>query len=437
MTASASGATRRLIAHPWLLPLLLLILGAVIRLAVVAPILISTPAEGELPNVAIAFATKGELAGAFRPEQGPTAHVLPIPALYAGLVYRALGVRSRPAELLLVIGATGCVLATFALLYRCFGLVGMPRAARLVALAGLCLFPVNLELETVQFRIWDTALGLLAAFACLYLLLVLERAPRLGTFQISVMAIAAALTFFINPALGLAIYLCSLLVLVERLPVSRWPGAIAIATMALLVVLGPWALRNQAVMGEAIPLRSNFGLELALGNHPAALAGSDQRQVFRNRLVEIHPYASAAAFARMQQAGGEVAYAKMLGRQAKDWIAENPIGFLKLSARHLCQYFFPPQWQWNIYMGREGFGRSETVIISVLAAAGLIGAAVAAVLSWRRYRFAIIVMLIPVLPYAIVQPVLRYRYIVFALTLFFAADLYWRLLAFTRSRSSA
>lgn len=427
------GATlRALYAHRWQLPVLLLVMGAVLRLAWALPMLSQSYADGEIPNAAIAFARTGTIADAFQPGQGPTAHVLPVPVIYAGLVYRVLGVQSPAAELVLVVAAVGAVVGSFGLLYLCFGIMGTDRRMRLLALALLCLVPVNLVVEVAYFRIWEGGISVALGSAFLYALLRLEQRPDVGWRPVTAMALLAALIFFINPVVGVGVYVCALVFLVDRLPARRWPGAALIAALALVLVIGPWALRNQAVMGQPILLRSNFGLELALGNHPAAVNAADPRQVFRERLVEIHPFASKSAYAAMQAEGGEIAYANALGDEAKAWISANPKDFARLTARHVTELYFPPSWQWNIYAGNENAGVGESRFIGLMAAAGLAGALWAAVAAWRRYRFAVIMLLMPALPYAIVQPVLRYRYVIFALTVYFAADLAGRLLARTR-----
>ncbi|MGL4542705.1 MAG: hypothetical protein ACRCUI_09370 [Polymorphobacter sp.] len=427
MAADRLAGWRRLAQH-WLVPAGLLALGAAIRLALAARMPADTFARGEIANTAIAFAQTGVLADAYQVGQGPTAHVLPFPPIYAGLIYRALGIHSAPAEAVLTIIAVALALGSFALLYRSFGIMGTPRPLRLAALAFLCLLPLNSNLEIVVFRIWEGALAVCMASGYLLALLVLERRETVGWLAVAVMSVAAALLFFVSPPLGLAGYAGSLLLLIAKLPVRRWAGATALAIAGLALVITPWALRNQAVMGEALLLRSNFGLELALGNHPDAVTNPDQRQAMRDRLEVIHPYESKAAFAAMQAAGGEVAYARKLGDEAKAWIASDPRGFATLCVRHLQQFFFPPGWLWNIYSDKgmaTGFKVWSNAALSVL---GLAGALVAGLVAWRRYRFAILMLVLPVLPFIITQPVLRYRYIIFALSAYFAADLAARLL---------
>ncbi len=417
-----------LAARSWVAPVLLLVMGGLARLTWVWLFAPHSSAYGEIANVAIAFANTGTLADAFNPGEGPTAHVLPIPPIVAGLIYRGFGIRSAVSEGILLALATTTVLASYALLYKIFELMGTPRWGRLLGLAATCLLPLNFGLETVAFRIWEGALGVAVAVAFLLALLKLERTPEIRLPAIAAMSLAAAVVLFVSPAFGVAAYACSLLLLTERLPIRRWPVTIMVAVAGLAIVLAPWLVRNMLVMGEPVLLRSNFGLELAIGNHPAAANTTDDRGAFRARLDEIHPFKRQEGSDAMRRAGGEVAYAKSLGATAEAWIAAHPAAFARLSLKHLGQYFFPPAWQWNAYASGDGRTPSRAlgaklVLQWLIAGAGIAGALLALARAPRRYRLAVMMMLLPALPYMIVQPILRYRYIVFGLSVFFAADL--------------
>lgn len=417
-------------------PALILVAGAAIRLLWTIATLQGSRAEGEIANVAIAFARTGVLADAFQPGQGPTAHVLPLPPIYAGLIYRTLGIHSPVSELLLATVAIALVITSFGLLYLAFGRIGTPRPWRIMALSALCFAPLNINLEIEVFRIWEGALSVALASGFLLALLDTAAVDEIGWRRLAVMSLFAALLFWVSPPLGLAAYLCSMLLLIEKLPARRWPAACAMATAALALFIVPWAIRNAEVMGEPVLLRSNFGLELALANHPAAAAPGDPARIFRDRLDAIHPFQSKAAFGNMRLAGGEIAYARGLGDEAKAWIAANPGDFLRLCGNHLRDFFLPPAWLWNIYSNIGPSARLKAAAHAALSILGLAGAVVASFASWRRYRFAVIMMLVPVLPYVVTQPVLRYRYIIYGLSMYFAMDLMARLTARFASRTS-
>jgi len=423
----ATRSFRRAAALRGFLPVLLLVAGAAMRLIWTIATLAGSRAEGEIANVAIAYSKTGVLADAFQTGQGPTAHVLPLPPVYAGLIYRTFGIQSPTSEIILAITAIALVTASFGLLYYCFGLIGLRRRWRLAGLAFLCFVPINIHLEIEAFRIWEGAIG--AALSALYLLLLLRTDANgaIGWWRLSGMCLLAAFLFWVSPPLGLSAYLCSLLLLIDKLPLRRWPAAFALAAAALALFVVPWAMRNVEVLDAPILLRSNFGLELALANHPAAASDRDAREVFRERLAEIHPFQSKAAFAAMQSAGGEVAYARMLGDEARGWIAKNPLKFARLCGQHLRDFIMPPPWLWNVYSNAGGAAQIKALVHSAVTLIGITGALVSGWVAWRRHRFAVMMLLVPILPYVVTQPVLRYRYIIYGLSVFFAADLLARI----------
>jgi len=408
-------------ARPALLPILILIAGAAERILWLflqkAPVF----AEGEAANAAISFAQTGGIGDIFGKGSGLSAHLNPILPAFAGSIYRLFGIRSSLSEALLATMAIGLALASAWFLYRVADLFGVPRRARLIALALFCLVPFNLQAEAVTFRIWEGALA--AALGGGTLLLIVESDVRrlTGWAPVALISLLAALLFFINPAYGLAIYAAATLLCVRRVAPRRWLGVVAIAAVALVIVLTPWTVRNASVFDRFIPLRSNMGLELALANHEAAAVGKpDDYTVFRERLDYIHPLQNGGGFERMMRAGGEIAYADALGAEAKRWIAEHPADFARLCVKHLRQFYFPPEWQWTIYSRSSRSTEIKKWASWLVTGFGLAGVALA--LGSRRglYLYAASVALVPSLPYVITQPVPRYRYLVFAPLLFFA-----------------
>lgn len=419
-------------SHGWRWPALFLTLGAMERAAWLVAQRHLGFAQGEAGNTAIAFARTGEIADVFAKGSGLTAHLNPILPMFAGSLYRLFGIRSVPAELILATLSIGTALLSAALFYHIFGLLGGNRRARLTALALFCLVPVNIQMESITFRIWEGAVAMALAAGTLLLIIQADRAQRVSYRRITFTSLLAALLFFLSPALGLALYVCAIIWAVRRLPLARWPATAAIATTALAIVLAPWTIRNYQAFHQFIPLRSNFGLELALANHPAAVSGQNEAAVFRARLSQIHPLENGGAFERMQAAGGERAYADHLGQEAKAWIATHPGDFARLSIRHLKQFYFPPAWQWSIYGQTSKATMAKMALLWAISFCGLAGA-LYALLLWRGlWLYAATVVLIPSLPYIITQPVARYRYIVYATLLFLGCEWISRILSWIR-----
>lgn len=421
---------------PRLLPTVILLIGFAERIALLAMKGVQH-ALGEAANVAISVARDGTIADVFARGSGLTAHVNPLLPLFAGSIYRVFGIRSALSEWILALVSITIVLGAGAVFYRAAGVAGIPRPARLAALAIFALLPVTPDLETTAFRVWEGGVASLLGAMVLLLALRADAAGELRFRSTFSLALTAALLFFINPALGLAAYGVVGLLLLRKAHPRRWIAHGAVLVAVLAAVLTPWTIRNYDVFGRILPLRGNFGLELAVGNHPAVMEPA-QRERFVERLRTIHPLESQAAFDRMQAMGGEIPYAQAMGEEAKAWIRTHPGDFARLCVRHLVQYYFPPRWQWNIYSGRIG---SDVVVRQALlwtmTALGLIGA-IAALFAWRtRMLYLAAMALLPVLPYVITQPVPRYRYIVLLPLLFLGADMAYRLVRRLPPRRSA
>lgn len=442
---AAGAASLRLPLPAWLraidwralvLPGLLLLAGAVVRVLWVRHHFRAT-IGGEAGHVAVAFARTGVVADAFYPGEGPTTHLSPVAPVIQGLVLRLLGIETRQSAWALSFLAIACCLGAALLLYRAFGVMGAPRGSRLAALAAAALLPINRFTETDEFRFWEGGMAALLSAAILWLTVEADRAHAVGWRVLAGLSLLIALLFFVNPPLGVAGYANLGLLLLRRVPRRRWPATMLSAALILAAVLTPWTVRNYAYFGRFIPLRGNAGLELALANHPAAVSGLHQRAVFRAREAEIHPDGEPAVMAKMRAAGGEVPYAERLGRETVAWIRQHPGDFARLTLRHAGQFFFPPPWLWRVYGAGEPAVQTKWLITTVTAVLGLLG--VAASLFWWRGRmaYAAAIVLVPALPYMVVQPVLRYRYLIFFPLLYLSAELIRRLWLLLRESRAA
>ena len=417
---NGSAASGRLVR--WL-PAALIAAGVVLRLLWALLPSSDKLSFGEAANVAIAFARTGAFADAFVAGQGPTAHIMPVPPMIAGLVYRAFGIQTPLSEGVLIAWSLLLVFGAYWLLFKAFEAAGAPLAGRLGALAVLCLLPLNFNLEVVWFRTWDGGLAVVLAAAFLLAVLRLDAAERVGNGPLAALALLAAAVLAVSPPLGLGAYAGGLLLFARRLPWRRWPAGVAIVGVATVLVLAPWTIRNAQVMGKPIVFRDNFGLELAMGYFPGALEAASPRDAFKTRHDTIHPYANPAGFAAMQAAGGEVAYFDALGTATKAWIAAHPGDAVRLTLRHLTEFLFPPAWYWNQFSDAGSTGTTAKLAANwLITLLGLAGLGYAVLRLEHRYRYLALMTLLPILPYLVVQPTLRYRYIVLGLLVFFAGD---------------
>lgn len=412
----------------------LLIAGLAIRMAwlVLVRGLLHPFDLGEASSAVTALARTGTLADAFGPGTGPTAHLMPGSVTLAAAVERVFG-DSAAACLLLSLWTLALLGATWLLARALFERAGWRPAALLGGLALLCLLPGHIVQEAADFRVWEGGIATLLALANLWLIVTLDRRAEIPAQPLLIGAALSAATFFISPTTGLAVDACWAWLALRRLPWRRTIAFAATAAAALALVLAPWVLRNVQVMGSPILLRDNLGLEMALANYPGALDPADPLAESQARMQAIHPNDNDAAQTRLRAAGGEVAYSRALGREAGDWIRANPYAFARLALRHYRQFYFPDRWQ-GALTNWEAFPTLRIDMIRLVAALGLAGLLVG-LLRRRRFHglFALYIALAG-LPYALVQPVPRYAYVVWPLLAFLAAGLVTDIFAGLKAR---
>ena len=402
-----------------LIVLVILACGALLRLIWVAREQNLLPSRSESHNIGVALARTGAFADPFGASTGPTAHVGMLTPLPSALAYWLFGVDTGAGEFALFVWATALVLLGFWLGWRLTCELGVPRIARLGAAAFAAIVPLQFKLEVREGRNWEVNLAVLMLLLILLRLVIADKKGSGTTAGLLVTGGWAGLLFIISPPAGLATVMAIGFFQYLRLrPRQWWPAPLAFIVVAGLLS-GIWAERNSAQLGAPIALRDNFGLELAASNYDGAGRSNDTIAEYISRLKEIHPYHSATALKAMREAGGEVAYYHRLGEGASRWILAHPAAFAQLSAQRFSQFYLPPMWFWNVY-GRVGtMDRLQHSLSWVVA---LMGACSLIVLAWSRrgYAYLLIATLTCSAPYVLIQPTLRYRYLVSTLLIFAA-----------------
>ena len=203
-------------------------------------------------------------------------------------------------------------------------------------------------------------------------------------------------------------------------------GAAAASAALLIAISYPWALRNEAVFGEKVWTRSNFGFNFALGYHDKAVSPSDPKKVFFDRLDEVSPFLHPAALASLKAAGGELGYNRLWIARTEEWISQHPAGALKIAARHVWEFYFPPRWMWDTYAGESGSAPFKQAMMWIIAFAGFVSLGARLACRDWRYIYVAAALLLPMLPYVLGEPIIRYRFPVGGLLVFLAADIVWR-----------
>jgi len=376
---------------------------------------------GEARRVAVSLATNGTFADSFYDGQGPTAHLTPIAPAIAGGVFRLFGVGSPLANGVLAAWSLLQVFASFFLLILLFRRLGTPALGLLLALAALCILPIYIGNETVVFRYWDAALAVNFSLATLLVLVTLDGRGDPGWRWMVAAGVLAALTMFVTPTLGIGIYVAAAIYLWRNLTWPRMALAAAIAAVALALLVTPWALRNQRVMGAPILLRDNAGLQLAVANYPEAVHPKDPHATYEKRIREVSPYFNKELKGAMEAAGGEVAYNRQLSRQTKEWIHAHPGDFVWLTLRHFTEFYWPRAWQFR-HTGSGSLARERAIFVSLASLFAFVGLGLGLRARRSGYLYLLPVLLLPGFTYAVFQPLPRYTYLIYGLVIFLAAD---------------
>ena len=266
----------------------------------------------EVVNIASSLVGKRGFSSPFGIESGPTAWLPPVYPAVVAAAFVVLGERSNAAAL--------AILSLQALLsaLTCIPLYAIAKQAfdekcAVWAAWGWALSPYAVLIP--ELFVWETSLsGFLLVLLC-YLSLNLSRYDRWNQTLVGFAFGIAALT---NTAL-----LALMPVFLFAHPLERPAGfpykKIAVVALGAALVVCPWILRTWLVLGAVVPVRSNFGEELWVGNH----AGGSGRIEFglgpADNLTEREHYRSM----------GEISYVAQRRAQAVRFIWESPGRFLR------------------------------------------------------------------------------------------------------------
>jgi hypothetical protein len=316
------------------------VLAVVVRVEALRRPLPPARSGTENERVAAALAAGQGWANAFDCDTGPTAHSAPLyPLLLAG-IYRLCGDYEtdvgRYAQRGLSIALS--VLALL-LLPVVAGKLGLSPTAGWLAAFAAAWFPPNLRVELTGRH--ESVAAVLALLGLIWCLADLRQrgwsgwATWLRTGGVLGLIALLAPNFLLVPILFFAAELVGRGA--ERGRIVRC--GFVVAAISFLFV-APWMVRNYRVLGGFVPLRSNFGLELAVGNRPDA-----DGHTYTTGMDLLHPYTSAAERTRLIEQG-ELAYMRDKQRQAVSWIGEHPRQFVWLMARRARLFWITTEEVW-------------------------------------------------------------------------------------------
>ena len=276
----------------------------------------------EMGRIARALVTGHGFADPFRGHTGPTAWVAPLyPLLLAG-VFKIFGVLTlKSAWIILTINSIFSALtarAVWEIGARCFNL----RVARWSAWVW-ALYPAAMQ-YAVRW-VWEMTLTTLLFSCVLVLALRMRNIGGNAADQPAAMTQGRWLVFGLlwaaiglsNPTLLVFLPVCGIWVLAGAV---NWRGQVIGALLAAFLFaacLAPWMVRNYLAFGRFVPMRGNFGAELYLGNGPGSTG----------LLMEYDQPMQAPDQLRLYAQMGEIAYAKMRGRETLKVIRGDPRHF--------------------------------------------------------------------------------------------------------------
>jgi hypothetical protein len=289
----------------------------------------------EVEAVARSMAAGRGYVDPYKVPTGPTAHTLPIQTGLQALFYWLLGVTPAAAYARSILGVVS-IAAAYAMLPWLAERLGLGRRAGVVGGMTAAIVPW-LGLPDVLGQMSNEA----QASVALGVLMVLyvRRWKSTGPLSLSgslALGALAGFAFHLAPAIMPVVVMFALFELWWTKDRRRWGGGLAVAA-GVVITCAPWTWRNYSALGEAVFIRSNFGLELRLGNHEGARADLWNT----TDAARLHPGNDEGEARRVRDVG-EAAYMREARDKAIGWIRSNPSEFVSLTAARVWHVWFGP-----------------------------------------------------------------------------------------------
>lgn len=287
-------------------------------------------ARRELGAIAISLMQTGQFADPYLIPTGPTAHLPPLYPFILSLVYRWFGLTATAGyvSLLFIIVAVSLLVA----LLPCFsGQLGLGRQAGFLGGLSVALLKES-EWPGHGEYLTGIVLGLLlVAFLRRW---TEHRLSWRGSF---ILGLGMGAAFHLQPALLPVMLGCMAFELWWSRSRQKW-SLLGVMALGILLACIPWAWRNYATFNALFFIRSNFGLELRMGNHEGAAATMEEMDAQR---AYRHPTINPTEVKILRDLG-EIEYMRQAGREALDWIGAHPGVFLWLTVQRFANLWLGP-----------------------------------------------------------------------------------------------
>ena len=393
---------KRLLSHPVFLVLFAFIAHMSILtfmwVTSKTPVRDFVPYGYELGKVASSIASGHGFSSPIRfMDTGPTIWFTPIYPYFVAGIFKLWGIYTFASRL--VIETSNCAFASLTVIpiyeiaKRTFG-----KNVAVGASWGWIFLPTSLFFPITW--IWDTTLA--ALFMALIFWATLAMRETKSIWAWAGYGALWAIGVLVNPSLlSVFPFVAGWAVWQARRDSLPWLKYSAAALVVLAVAMVPWTIRNYRVFGKFIVLRSNFGLELWLGNNPAV---PDTWSPW------LHPNDSreeAEKFARM----GEIAFMQEKEHEAFAFMRTHPGDTLNFMFRRFVNNWLGitdnPAEAWD----RDPLYLKAFIVLNVLLAVfTLLGALFARrTTPEEAFPYLMILLVFPLVFY-LTHSSLRYRF---------------------------
>jgi len=325
------------------------------------PIKANLPYGFELGRVARAIASGEGFSSPLRDvNSGPTAWFTPIYPYFVAGIFKIWGIYTNTSRF--IIATTNCLFAALTILpiygiaKRTFG-EGVAIGASWIWV----ILPTAIHFPIIW--IWDTTLTalffMLIFWATLALRGVRDLLPWAGYGALWVTG------GLINPSiLSLFPFFLVWLLWSGRKESGLWVKHAAAVLLLFTIGLVPWTVRNYRTFGKIIVLRSNFGLELWLGNNPNVIDMLSQMSHPNDNPEE------AAKFTRM----GEIAYMADKQHEALAFMRTHPAATLNNTFHRFVDIWLAQTDSLvDIWVSASLYGKTLLTFTCMLSLLGLLG----------------------------------------------------------------
>jgi hypothetical protein len=273
---------------------------------------------------------------------------------------------------------------------------------------------------------WDQSLGTLILALIVLATLALRDSDSTSSLQWSGYGLLWGFTALVNPTLCIMLpFLLVWLAIRRRQNGLTSLKLVATSVFMFILALLPWTIRNYYAVDGLVFVKSNFGLELWLGNNPAV------REIYS---PDQHPGKDKFQLLELVM-DGEPNYNRLKQREAMAFIKAQPYLFLKHTfARIEDTWTASYDSQLDPWILRLGLRRADIwfcTIFSLFALAGMIFALRSNFSD--RLPLALCVVLIPI-PYYVTHTSMRYRHPIDPYLVIFAVYAIARILSAFRHR---